>query len=287
MMKLLTEVECGRAPFSVSYDSKVLFLGSCFSENVGSRMSALGFTTMVNPFGPLYNPESISAAVQRLADPLPFEEDECVQMGAGSPLWCSFSHYTRFARPTRELFLEDANAALTSAAAFWRSADTLVITLGTAYAFRHKERGEWVANCLKRPAAEFERTLLSIDQCADALERVLRLSEGKRVIFTVSPIRHFADGAHGNQISKSTLLLASDKAMAGHSGKAAYFPSYEIMMDELRDYRFYAEDMKHPTAQAVGHIWDKFSSWCIPDSERSRMEQEEKRALAAAHVSHL
>lgn len=247
----------------------ILLLGSCFAANIGSRLAEDGYNVCQNPFGTLFNPASIASSLWRLESGRPFTMDECVMMGAGANLWCSFSHYTRFARPTKEAFLENANAALDSACAFFRECRTLIVTFGTAFVFRNSgfARGSdnpldgIVSNCLKLPAREFERFRLNVD---DIVELWAPLLDGplkeKRIIFTVSPIRHLADTAHGNQLSKSTLLLAIDTLMQNREDRLSYFPSYEIMLDELRDYSWYAPDKVHPSDTAVDLIYRRFLS---------------------------
>lgn len=233
--------------------AKILILGSCFATAMGQRLEADGADVCINPFGTLFNPVSIHSSLERLRSGRPFTEDECVQMGAGSDLWCSFSHYTKFARPTKREFLENANRALGEAAEFYAACDSLILTFGTAFCFRHIERNVIVSNCLKRPAREFERFRLSV-------EEIVRLYDDldKRTVFTVSPIRHLSDTAHGNQLSKSTLLLAEDRIVAADPAVRSYFPSYEIMLDELRDYRWYAEDKVHPCSEAEDIICRRF-----------------------------
>lgn len=234
--------------------SKTLILGSCFAANIGERLSEQNpDDILVNPFGTLFNPVSIRNSIARLESGRPFTEDECVQMGAGSDLWCSFSHYTRFARETREEFLRNANESLARAAEFYRSCDRLIVTFGTAYVFRHLERGIVVSNCLKRPAKEFERYRLTVGEIVGLYQDF-----DKPVLFTVSPIRHPADTAHGNQLSKSTLLLAVDELIEKRPDIRSYFPAYEIMLDELRDYSWYADDKVHPSDEAVDLIYKRF-----------------------------
>ena len=268
MMKLSTPVTLEPAPVSVSYGDRILVLGSCFADEIGCRLSGAGFRSLSNPFGTLYNPVSIGNALARLSSGVPFTEEDVVEMGAGAGKMCSFWHHTSFARDTVEEFLEDANKSLEEAAAFWKECNKVVVTLGTAWAFRRNDTGETVANCLKRPAAEFTRYRLTVAQTAAILNGFVQRNAGKEFIFTVSPIRHLSDGAHGNQLSKSTLLLATEGL--------PYFPAYEIMMDELRDYRWWAEDMVHPTQQAAAYLCDRFMEWALPvrewDLYESRMK---------------
>lgn len=257
-----TIVDAGRCAFGISKNEGILILGSCFATNVGQRLAEEGYDVCINPFGTIFNPASIMNSLERLENGEPFTEKDCVMMGAGADLWCSFSHYTKFARASREEFLENANIKLEEASAFWRRCSKVLVTFGTAWAFTHIESGKIVSNCLKRPAREFDRHLLDMDAIV-APWADFAAKSGKDYIFTVSPIRHMADGAHGNQISKSTLLLATDRIVSALGSHAAYFPAYETVLDELRDYRFYAEDRVHPSDEAIELIWQKFKSFAL------------------------
>lgn len=283
MLKLQTPVDVGRSRVPVSYGSRILMLGSCFADGIGQIMTDMGFDVRVNPFGTLYNPVSVVNSVGRLSSAIPFAEDECVQLGAGSELFCSFSHHTAAARATKESFLADANAALSRDAVFFADADTVVVTLGTAWVFKRVLTGEVVSNCLKRDAREFTRERLSVKMCTVLLESLVTRFPDKRFIFTVSPIRHLKDGAAGNSLSKATLLLAVDAAVSAHPDRCDYFPAYEIMTDELRDYRFYAEDMVHPSSQAVNYIWERFCDFALAPSDRDLLERKRKAFLQSRH----
>ena len=275
MMKLQTPVTLDAAPVSISYNDRIAVVGSCFADEVGGRLAAAGFQVLTNPFGTLYNPVSIGNALARLTSGVPFTADEVVEMGAGAGRFCSFSHHTSFARETPEAFLENANAALAEASAIWKGCNRVIVTLGTAWAFWADATGETVANCLKRPAAEFTRYRLTVAQTTAILHGLVQRHADKQFVFTVSPIRHLADGAHGNQLSKSTLLLATEGL--------PYFPAYEIMMDELRDYRWWAEDMVHPTRQAASYLCDRFLEWALPPCEWDHYEAKMKEWRHAQH----
>ena len=284
MLKLQTPVADEKCKVGISYSDKIMMLGSCFSDNIGRQLSDFGFDVCVNPFGTLYNPISILQSIERLVSGQEFTLGDCVQIGAGDQRWCSFSHHTSFARESQDDFLASANSSLAEAREFFRKCDKVIITLGTAWCFRHVERDLIVSNCLKRPASEFVRERLSVSEVTAALCRISKLCQelgGKEIILTVSPIRHFKDGAHGNQISKATLLLGTEDFLK--SGEGDYFPAYEIMMDELRDYRFYAEDMCHPSQQAVDYIRERFLSWALPASEHPLLEE---NIRAFKHRSH-
>lgn len=289
MIKLQTPVTDVKCKAGISYKDKIMMLGSCFSDSIGKHLADYGFDVTINPFGTLYNPMSILMSVERMCCRKAFTEEDCIQIGAGDERWCSFSHHTSFARHDREEFLENANRALTEAAETFRKCNRLIITLGTSWCFRHRERNMIVSNCLKRPGGDFVRERLSPEEVTAALRNIAEHCQGsgndgfvpKQIILTVSPIRHFKDGAHGNQLSKSALLLGIDdflqeRAEGQDTGLrlvADYFPSYEILMDELRDYRFYAEDMCHPSSQTVAYIRDRFLAWALPSSEMPILEE--------------
>ncbi len=277
-MKLFTRVEPGTSTVEISYNDNVFVLGSCFADSVGMRLLNSGFNVCVNPFGTLYNPLSIAKAIERLDSGRPFSKEECVRMGAGADLVCSFSHHTSFARADEADFLAGANASLQEAALRWKTCNKVIISLGTVWCYFHN--GEVVSNCLKRPQAEFERKALSLAQTSAALRGIIESNPGKEFIFTVSPIRHLADGAHANQLSKSTLLLAVQDVLG--PGRE-YFPAYEILMDELRDYRFYAEDLSHPSHVAEEYIWENFISFAVPEDQRARIAENLKAWKRTQH----
>lgn len=292
MLKLQTPVADEKCKVGISYQDHILMLGSCFSDSIGRQLEDFGFDVCVNPFGTLYNPVSIMQSLELLAGERFFEASDCIQIGAGDERWCSFSHHTSFARESVEDFLSNANTRLTAARGYFSSCNKVIITLGTAWCFRNTASGSVVSNCLKRPAAEFVRERLSSSEVTEALARIASLCPGKQLIFTVSPIRHFKDGAHGNQISKSALLLGIDDFLRGcpvdlsmdPRYPADYFPAYEIMMDELRDYRFYAEDMCHPSQQAVDYIRERFLAWALPASEHPRLEENIRAFKRSRHI---
>ncbi len=283
MMKWQTPVAEGKCPVPLRAGDEIMVLGSCFADETGRRLAECGLDVCVNPFGTLYNPVSVCNSISRLQCGVPFTREDCVEMGAGAGLVCSFSHHTSFARPTPEAFLEHANAALETASARWKSASKVLITLGTAWCWRHLPEGEIVSNCLKRPAGEFSRERLTVPQTAALLKSLVQRYPDKFFVFTVSPIRHLSDGAHGNQVSKSILLLALEEVCAAFPDRTVYFPAYEILLDELRDYRFYAEDMVHPSLQAAEYVFGKFLSFAFPDEERSRLEERRKAFKASQH----
>ncbi len=282
-LKLQTPVEAGRSKVSISLNDKIFILGSCFADNIGQKMLDLGFDICLNPFGTIYNPVSVCNSIARLSSGIPFSEDECVPMGSGAGLVCSFSHHTSFARGTASEFLKVANQSLEEASLRWKAATKVIITLGTAWVYEYTRTGETVSNCLKIDAKEFTRRRLSVRGTATLLMSMVARHPDKEFIFTVSPIRHMKDGAHGNQLSKSTLLLALDEVMAKFPDRCEYFPAYEIVLDELRDYRFYAPDMVHPSEQAVGYLWHRFAGFAVPSSEFPELDARSKAFLRSQH----
>ena len=282
-MKLTTEVRCENIPVSFSPEDGICVIGSCFADAVGEPLADAGFRVLRNPFGTLYNPASIAAAVARLDNAAPFTPADCVEMGAGAGRVCSFSHHTSFARASVEAFLEHANARLAADAEAWKRCDKVILSLGTAYVWRVLALpGQPVAaNCLKRPAREFAHELLSVGDCAALLRGILDAHPEKQFLLTVSPIRHLGGGAHANTLSKATLQLAVREVLPARN--AGYFPAYEILLDELRDYRFYAEDLVHPSPTAVRIIWERFLEACMPAAYHERIRLAEKAARAARH----
>ena len=282
-LKLQTPVETGRSTVSISLKDRIFVLGSCFADNIGGKMVDLGFDVCVNPFGTIYNPVSVCNSIARLTSGIPFTEDECVPMGAGSDLICSFSHHTSFARRTDDEFLNVANASLEEASRRWKAATKVIITLGTAWIYEYTRSGEVVSNCLKINAKEFTRRRLTVRETTALLMNMIARHPDKEFIFTVSPIRHLKDGAHGNQLSKSTLLLALDEVLAKFPERCEYFPAYEIVLDELRDYRFYAAAMIHPSDQAVDYLWSRFVRFAMPESELPALDARRRDLLRAQH----
>ena len=286
-IKLQTPVDTGKSRLGLSLDDGIVLLGSCFADSIGRKMEELGLNVCVNPFGTLYNPVSVCNSVARLQSCSPFTENECVEMGAGAGRICSFSHHTSFARPTAGEFLDNANKCLQEASNAWREASKVVITLGTAWCFEHLGTGEIVSNCLKRDGKEFHRKRLGVGEVSLLLKNMVSKHPDKDFIFTVSPIRHLADGAHGNQLSKGTLLLAEEEVCAALPDRAEYFPTYEIVMDELRDYRFYAVDMLHPSEQTIDIIWDRFAGWAFPEAGLQELETRRRESLRSRHIPNI
>lgn len=237
-------------------------LGSCFTTNIGEQLAIDGFDVTVNPTGVLYNPASIASMILRVSERKSYSSSDLYCDDSGKFHLLDFPNLFQGDEATE--LLQRGNEALTTLADSYSAADILIVTFGTSYIFDLKESGNTVGNCHKLPADLFVRRRLTPEEIVEIWKPIIL--SGKRVIFTVSPIRHLADGLHGNSLSKSILLLAVDKLV---EMGAEYFPAYEIMMDDLRDYRFYAADMKHPSPVAVEYIYDIFKSrYFTPETER-------------------
>jgi len=274
-MKFRTEILIQPSDFKISHDSKIAMQGSCFAENIASKFLNAGFSIDLNPFGIAYNPMSLSHNLNRLLDNKPYKADELFK---DNDIYHSFSHNSRFSGCFLNEVLSRINSRMEQSSAFLRTADLLIITFGTSYIYRLQSTGEVVSNCHKLPANLFSYKRLTIEEItgewSDLIARMKAFNPALRVLFTVSPIRHRKDGDHENQLSKSILLLALDELLRGNS-YCFYFPAYEIMLDDLRDYRFYADDMQHPSQKAIDYIWKKFSeAWFSSETIKKSLDFE-------------
>lgn len=272
-----TEVKVKSFPFGLGYKTPMLFIGSCFTENIGEMLSERKFPVLVNPNGVVYNPVSVGIVIRRIVEGTLYTYND---LQFFNELWYSFHHHSSFSSSSKEECLTRINSSLSSAHAFWQKANILVITFGTARVYIHKSSDQPVANCHKIPAREFHHRLLTVNEIVDYWNQIitflLTTKPDLKIILTVSPVRHWKDGAEGNQLSKSTLFLAINRLLEMFSDKLFYFPAYEIMMDELRDYRFYADDMLHPSRVAIEYIWGKFKHAAVFKSDQALSQEIEK-----------
>jgi hypothetical protein len=269
MDKFRTRVSIAEPPGKIGYHTKSLWMGSCFSDTIGKTMADHKFPVLLNPFGTLFNPFSIGDNIRRLISGKAFTP---ANLHHHDGLWFSFSHYTGFAQTDRDACLSAVNNSLQSASGWLKKCGFLVLTFGTARVYQLKETGDIVANCHKLPAAAFTSRLMEPAEIISFYEALLHdlksFNPAVRVIFTLSPVRHWSDGAENNQLSKSILHFSLHEILKKHA-HASYFPAYEIFMDELRDYRFYAADMLHPSDQGSLYIWERFSdTWIDEDSKK-------------------
>jgi hypothetical protein len=238
---------------------------------------------IINPSGTIFNPVSVNNTIDSLSSGRTYGISDLYNH---NDLWISFNHYTDFSSANPEELIEKINSVNREAGGFLKKARFLFITFGTARVYRFRKTGRIVSNCHKISASEFTSELLSVDEIVATwnkqLDRLSNLNPELKVIFTISPVRHWKDGAHGNQISKSVLFLSVEELL-GHSSRPLYFPAYEIVMDDLRDYRFYAEDMLHPSMTAIEYIWNRFSSCFLDEKTRLKWEEITKITKALSH----
>ena len=271
-----TKVEIPFSEVKIDYEDKIMTLGSCFAQNIGKKMQEVWFETDINPFGVLYNPVSILKSIELLLENKTFTESDLFE---NRGLWQCFSHSSMFSDVTSQKCLAKINERCQRASHFLFHADFLLITFGTAWVFEEKTSGKVVSNCHKLPANHFVRSRLTVEEIVNdyylLISKLQNLFPRLKLIFSVSPIRHWKDGAHENNLSKSTLLLAINELEKKFS-HVQYFPAYEIQMDELRDYRFYAADMLHPSDVAVDYIWKRFSETYFDDvTQKMKKEMEQ------------
>lgn len=278
-----TLVKIGPSRDKIRYTDGLLLLGSCFTGYIGSRLLELHFNAMVNPSGVLFNPSSIARTIRRIHAGELYHENE---LGFCRDLWFSFDHHTSFSHPDKATCLEMINREAGKAHLQLGQSRFLFVTFGTAWVFRLLETGKIVTNCHKRPASHFERILLSPEEIMleykELISELRQAHPDLQVIFTVSPVRHLGDGMQENQLSKSILILAANE-LASSMESCHYFPAYEIMMDDLRDYRFYEPDMVHPNQLAIGYIWKVFTGIFMDKETVTAAEEVDKLRKAFIH----
>lgn len=287
-MKFKTDLILPSTLLDIPHCEGITMMGSCFTEHIGRHMQEGKFTCELNPFGILFNPLSILQGLQRLGENRIFGEEG---LFSHQGLWHSWMHHGRFSDVSPEKTLDKINTTYSEAAVHYTESQLLILTWGSAYVYSHKKRKSVVANCHKLPAADFERYRISVEEIVVPytlfLEEWFASKPGRRVLFTVSPVRHIRDGLHENQLSKSILLLAADALQRRFPGQVFYFPAYEIMMDELRDYRFYEANMLHPSSVATEYIYERFSQCCFsPDTLRASRECGELSRMLAHRPLH-
>ena len=284
-MDLLTPTHIAPLLPSLRHSDRLVVMGSCFAEHIGSRLAEMKWRTALNPFGVLYNPLSICEALARLVECRTFTEEELAYFPDGG--WNSWLHHSRYSYPGKSEALAVINRSVEDGSKALCEANMLIVTLGTAWVYRLKETGMVVGNCHKVPEREFMRQRLTIEEIVEAfktlLNRLWKVNPAMRVIFTVSPVRHLKDMHHGNQLSKATLLLAVEALCGLYPERLHYFPAYEIVIDELRDYRFYADDMAHPSPLAIDYVWERFVGHMTDREAQTFMVQWGKVSRALAH----
>lgn len=282
-MKFRTEIEIDKSPDSIEHSDKVLTIGSCFAENIAEYFRATRFNILGNPFGVLYNPISIYNSLKFAVAEKEFSESDLIQHQSE---WHSFYHHSDFSNHDKEIVLNNINASTKSTHSFLKNADIIILTFGTSYVYKHLEKGIVVSNCHKIPQKEFSHIRLTLSETVDAIRQTLKLikdtNPNVKFILTVSPVRHWKDGANNNQLSKSNLLLSINE-IVNSENDSSYFPSYEIVMDDLRDYRFYNSDLIHPNKMATDYIWGKFITSFCSDKCLQVMKEVSKIVSARNH----
>ncbi len=276
-MKLQTEIPLKPEEYQIDYSSKVLLLGSCFSENIGGKFDYFKFQNLQNPFGVIFNPISIERLIVRAIENVAFSEEDIFQH---NEIWKCFDSHSELSSLDKNEFLDNLNSALQNLREALFSSTHIIFTFGTSWVYKNIENNKIVANCHKLPQQNFTKELLSVEEIAKSLQNIFsRISEINPkaiVINTVSPVRHTKDGFAENSLSKAHLISAIHEIIHQPSTinhQLNYFPSFEIMMDELRDYRFYAEDLLHPNKTAIEIIWQKFSEvWIASETETLQKE---------------
>ncbi len=277
-MKFRTEIEIAPLAERMDHSAKVFALGSCFAEHISSRLARAKFSVASNPFGVLFNPFSIANALERLDTSRTFA---VCDVKAGRDTFFSFDAHSSLDGKTHTEAFANLNRAVAQGAKSLAESDWVILTFGTAWVYEHE--GRVVANCHKQPAVQFERRRLSV---AEIVERYAAFFEGvlrdKKVVLTVSPVRHIGDGLQENSVSKATLRLAVEELVEKYDN-AFYFPSYEILVDDLRDYRYYGEDFVHPSKMAVDYVWERFCEGVLSTETRERLPKIEQIVQAAEH----
>ena len=282
-MKLQTIVDIMPSAWKIGYEDKILMLGSCFADEIAAQMAQRYLAVTRNPFGTLYNPLSIAQALQMTAIPPLVENDG---------LWHSMAHHGAFSRSTKEEAEKAVRGSIETMQRAVEEANVVIVTFGTAWVYEWSVgSSQWsvgsgqqsaVGNCHKLPAECFTRRRLTAEEIIAAWQPIIERYPDKHWIFTVSPIRHVKDGLHENQLSKATLLQAVEM-ISNQYAAVSYFPSYEIMLDELRDYRFYADDLVHPSSLAVQYIWERFIDCFCTSQTRNEMNIQHKRWKQTQH----
>lgn len=274
-MQFTTQIPIQKSGNPIDYNSRVVSLGSCFAVNIGQKLDYFKFRNTTNPFGILFHPLALEKFIAFAVNGKTFTEGDIF---FHNERWHCFDAHSDLSHPDKDVLLQNLNSAAALANAEIKAASHLIITLGTAWVYRSNASGELVANCHKVPQKDFIKELLSVDAIRQSLQNIIALvnntNPSAHIIFTVSPVRHIKDGFVQNQWSKANLITALHETLNSEPGtrNLNYFPSYEIMMDELRDYRFYAEDMIHPNQTAIDYIWERFTEAFIAHDAQATMK---------------
>ena len=283
MKPFRTVVTPAKPAYSITHLDKIVSIGSCFSENVGKKFHEYKFNININPFGQQYNPHSVANAIQRLVEPVPYTSTDLIYH---DELYHSYDHHGSFSRSTPEETLQLINENLEKASKDLRHASILFLTFGTSHVFTLKTTDEIVSNCHKLSGSVFDRRLMRPGEIVggqeDAFKAVQEVNPLIKIVLTVSPVRYFAFGHYENSVSKS-LLFAAIHILQQRYPDLYYFPAYELVMDDLRDYRFFSEDMLHPNYQATEYVWESLCNTMLDKKSLEVMKEIEEILLAAKH----
>jgi hypothetical protein len=277
-MHFRSTIHIPKAKQPITHHHGVLCFGSCFATHIAQKLSESGFAAS-NPFGALYNPVSIAQGIAYAVQGMPLSHDSLILQ---DEKWHHMDFHSDFSHNDPQIALTQLNNAIANAHQAWENSRVLILTLGTAWCYTWQASGKIVGNCHRLPAQQFTRRRLTGEEITQTLSNVCQQAKDKQIILTVSPIRHWKDGAHQNQLSKALLLLACEQIQQQFEN-VTYFPSYEIMMDELRDYRFYADDMMHPSTMAVQYIWERFSDTYFSETTQQACAERLKISQMQAH----
>ncbi len=301
-MNFFSKVDIPASDLRIDHKSNLVFIGSCFADNISAQFASRKFKVQANPFGTVYNPLSIAQMVKNIAEGKVYGDtdvfqDVCRDNGHGDNLWHSWDAHSSLSGHTREECIDKLNAATMQTRDFLQKADVIFVTLGTAFVYYLKDSGKPVSNCHRQDPNLFTRRMISVEEATDSIRETVtsirQLNPNTHIVFTVSPLRHMSDGAHNNTLSKATLQLAVNSAISnittvpsassGTFPAVDYFPSYEIVMDELRDYRFYSDDMIHLSKTAEAYIFERMVSAYCDERTREDMAKVEKFLKMASH----
>lgn len=283
MSQFRTVLPIPKSDIQINHQDNILGIGSCFVENIGHLLINYKFPCLLNPFGILYNPISIQQSIELLLSEESYTQEKLVE---NKEIWYSFEHHGSFSHPKPVQALKQINESLTQARTHLKTTKVILITLGTAFVFVHKKTGKVVANCHKFPANHFEKKQLSVKQITTALKTAITQLQTVypqlSIILTVSPVRHIRNGLVANQRSKAKLLLAAEQ-LEQTFPTLSYFPAYELVIDDLRDYRFYKQDLIHPNQQAIDYIWEAFKATYCSTASLQLLPRIKKILQASAH----
>ncbi len=280
-MKFRTEIDITPFEGKIDYSSSIMCVGSCFATSIGTELDRVRFRCCVNPMGVLFNPLSIASVIEQLDSGEKIAMNQLEESRDG--VWFHYNAHGSLSDQSAHHALERINSAVEVGHKALKGADWVILTLGSAWVYRLKSSGEVVANCHKQPAKLFERELLSVEEVISSLDGLVNGAlKGKNIVLTLSPIRHLADGLEQNSLSKATLRVAISQICSRYSS-VNYFPSYEILLDDLRDYRYYGEDMVHPSKSAINYIWQLFRQAATTPQTQRRIEQVERIVKAREH----